>query len=56
MLVDVSATLGFLAPWYPSFEMINHFRPFAVGALEGLLGVFVVTARDGSRACISRAF
>src|SRR5215207_9784616 len=30
MLGSAATSVGFLAPWWPEAEILNHFRPFAV--------------------------
>lgn len=40
LIAGFAATLmGFLAPWAPALEMLNHFRPFALVGAGSLLAV-----------------
>lgn len=47
LVIGWAATLaGFLAPWWPAVDILNHFRPFAVAG-SGLL--LVLSLASGSR-------
>ena len=38
VLGSAATIVGFLAPWWPPAEILNHFRPFAVAGSGGEAG------------------